>query len=237
MTQEQKQFIEKFGKLMSEEAKRRGYSVVSTALAQTIIEGNWGKSKLAQIAHNHWGLKCGSSWKGESVNMKTKEEYTAGTLTTIKDNFRKYSSDEAGVKGYYDFINTKRYANLKTATNYVQYAERLKADGYATSSSYVKTLCTTVEKYALQIWDEGVIIPDVNLRPSFLKPTLKKSSVKNPYVVELQQLLNKHYPTIRLVEDGIFGRKTDEAVRAFQAQHGLKVDGIVGKNTWNALLA
>ncbi|MGL5149637.1 MAG: peptidoglycan recognition protein family protein [Clostridium sp.] len=37
--------------------------------------------------------------------------------------------------------------------------------------------------------------------------------------------------------DNDFGGKTDKAVRDFQRAHGLSVDGIIGKNTWTALLS
>lgn len=153
-----KTFIATIGPMMKAEANVRGYKVVSAAIAQAIIEGAAGTSSLAKNYHNHFGLKCGSSWKGKSVNMKTKEEYKVGTLTTIKDNFRAYDNDFEGVKGYYDFISTKRYANLKTATNYKEYATYLKNDGYATSSTYINTICKTVEKYGLTIFDN--VFPD-----------------------------------------------------------------------------
>ena len=52
-------------------------------------------------------------------------------------------------------------------------------------------------------------------------------------VTELQKLLNKN--GYELDEDGIFGNKTQDAVRDYQKKNNLTVDGIVGKNTWGAL--
>ena len=147
------EFINTIAPLIVAEGKKRGYSVFSTVIAQAIIESNSGKSILGYKYHNYFGMKCGSRWKGKSVNLKTKEEYIVGTLTTIKDNFRVYDSIEEGVKGYYDFISTKRYANLKESKTYVEYAENLRADGYATSSKYVNTLCTTVDAHNLTKYD------------------------------------------------------------------------------------
>ena len=35
--------------------------------------------------------------------------------------------------------------------------------------------------------------------------------------------------------DGIFGPKTEEAVRRYQKTYGLTVDGVVGPKTWASL--
>ena len=152
-----KEFINQIAPLIVAEGKKRGYKVFSTVIAQAIIESASGTSSLGYKYHNYFGMKCGSSWKGKSVNLRTKEEYTVGTLTSIRDNFRVYDSMAEGVAGYYDFISTKRYANLKSAQTAQEYAERLKADGYATSSTYVNTLVNTVKKYNLTKYDTGAI--------------------------------------------------------------------------------
>ena len=171
------EFINMIAPLIISEGKKRGYSVFSTVIAQAIIESNSGKSILGYKYHNYFGMKCGSRWKGKSVNLKTKEEYTVGTLTTIKDNFRVYDSIEEGVKGYYDFISTKRYANLKESKTYVEYAENLKADGYATSSKYVNTLCTTVDTHNLTKYDSFFNFNDEvtdNNDTEYIEYTVKK---------------------------------------------------------------
>lgn len=64
-------------------------------------------------------------------------------------------------------------------------------------------------------------------------PTLRLGS-KGEQVKYLQAILN--YYGYSLAIDGIFGKKTEDAVKKFQKSRHLRVDGIVGPNTWNALL-
>ncbi len=52
-------------------------------------------------------------------------------------------------------------------------------------------------------------------------------------VKKLQKALNS--AGYNLAVDGIFGAKTQSAVRSYQQKNGLSVDGIVGVNTWNSL--
>lgn len=67
--------------------------------------------------------------------------------------------------------------------------------------------------------------------------TVKKGS-KGEIVKELQTLLiGKGYSCGKSGADGIFGSATDEAVKAYQAENDLTVDGIVGSKTWEKLLS
>lgn len=227
--QEAEIFIQKIAPLIRAEAEKRGYYTCAAVIAQAIIESAAGKSLLASKYFNFFGMKTSASWKGASVNMKTKEEYKVGQLTTIRDNFRAYGSMADGVRGYYDFISTKRYQNLKTAVNYKEYAQMLKADGYATSSTYVTTLCSTVTKYGLTAWDKSYTPP----KTEAAYPTLRKGS-KGGYVKELQTILNYNFG-YNLKVDGIFGSLTQIAVIGVQKLRGIRADGIVGPVTWAEL--
>ena len=150
---DKEEFIQKVAEKVSKYAPLYGISVHSPIIAQAIIESGWGKSGLASKYHNYFGLKCGSSWKGKSVNMTTKEEYKVGTMTNIRDNFRVFDDFDDGIRGYFEFINTSRYANLKGVKNPEEYVRRLKADGYATSSKYVDNIMRVIRDNKLTRFD------------------------------------------------------------------------------------
>lgn len=228
---EQESFINEIAPLIQREGKARGYTIVSTVIAQACIESRWGLSGLAKY-HNYFGLKCGSKWKGAFVTMNTKEEYTQGQLTTIRDSFRVYNNMSDGVKGYYEFISSTRYANLKLASTPRQYAEYLKSDGYATSSTYVNTLVNAVNAHDLARFDVPMEIIDTAPKTGnpYREPIINvKFNSRGNNVRWLQFELNRY--GYRLVVDGIAGEKTITALKDFQSSHDLVADGICGPLT------
>ena len=48
--------------------------------------------------------------------------------------------------------------------------------------------------------------------------------------------VKKLQAALHLLQDGIFGTVTEEAVKAFQKANGLKADGVVGEKTWEMIL-
>ena len=165
---DKQEFIKKIAGYVRKYAADYGIAVHSPIIAQAILESGWGESKLASAYHNYFGLKCGTKWKGRSVNMKTQEEYSPGTKTTITDNFRVYSNMDEGVKGYFEFIQLPRYQNLKGITDPKKYLQTIKDDGYATSSTYVADVFRCVEAYGLTEYDGkaegGIAMTEKELR-------------------------------------------------------------------------
>lgn len=82
-----------------------------------------------------------------------------------------------------------------------------------------------------------------------LNSDFKKPKENNPYPGYLiyngmqndtvkkvqQQLIKKGYSCGKWGADGIFGFDTEKAVKAFQLNNNLDIDGIVGQYTWNKL--
>lgn len=165
---DKQEFIKKIAGYVRKYAADYGIAVHSPIIAQAILESGWGESKLASVYHNYFGLKCGTKWKGRSVNMKTQEEYSPGTKSTITDNFRVYSNMDEGVKGYFEFIQLPRYQNLKGITDPKKYLQTIKDDGYATSSTYVADVFKCVEAYGLTEYDGkaegGIAMTEKELR-------------------------------------------------------------------------
>ena len=87
------------------------------------------------------------------------------------------------------------------------------------------------------------IVPDAPIRgnqQSYPGTPIRPGS-RGPYVTMIQTELNRisrNYPAIPKIPevDGIYGPRTEAAVRKFQEVFGLDVDGVVGKATWYALV-
>lgn len=225
-------FIEEISPILQKEAKIRGYKVVSPAIAQALQESLSSKSasgisQLAEKYHNYHGMKCGQYWLKQgkpSVSLKTGEEYKPGVITQITDYFRVFPDMESGLAGYYDFLDMKRYSRVRYAETPEKYMQEIKESDYCTSSTYVKNCLAKIDKYDLKQYDISL---------TGARSTIKKGSRGTDVIYLQQRLTAKGYGVGAI--DGIFGVKTLEAVKAFQAESGLAVDGIVGVNTWSAL--
>lgn len=64
-------------------------------------------------------------------------------------------------------------------------------------------------------------------------PVIRRGSISTYVLIAQDDLNTLGYRTGGL--DGIFGARTEEAVRSYQRSRGLTADGIVGCNTWRSL--
>lgn len=69
--------------------------------------------------------------------------------------------------------------------------------------------------------------------PASATPTLERND-RGPAVTDLQNRLAAAGFSPGMA-DGIFGARTEGAVRSYQASRGIEVDGVVGQNTWAQL--
>lgn len=152
MEKYQADFIKKIAANVKKYAAKYNILVASPIIAQAILESAFGKSKLATDGFNYFGLKCGSKYTGDRITLNTREVID-GKNVTVSADFRKYKSMAGGVKGYFDFINTERYKNLKGVTDPKVYLENIKADGYATDPHYTSALMAVINKYDLTQYD------------------------------------------------------------------------------------
>jgi len=146
-------YIEQYKDLAVVEMYRTGIPA-SITLAQGLHESNYGLSKLALEANNHFGIKCKSYWTGKTYYHKDDDFNKSGQL--IESCFRAYRNT---VDSYVDrsnfLMNSERYVSLfkYDKTQYINWAYGLKACGYATDENYAKKLLDKIEKYELYKYD------------------------------------------------------------------------------------
>jgi len=140
------EYINKYSDLAVEQMKLHKIPA-SITLAQGLLESGAGYSQLARKSNNHFGIKCGGSWRGRSVRHDDDAR---------NECFRAYSNPRDSYEEHSEFLRRgARYAFLfkLDITDYKGWARGLKKAGYATDPSYANRLITIIEDYDLYRYD------------------------------------------------------------------------------------
>lgn len=144
------EYIERYAPLAVEQQTLYGIPA-SITLAQGLLESGNGNSRLAKEANNHFGIKCGSSWDGESIRHDD---------DAAQECFRAYSSvEESYIDHSLILLERKWYRPLfdLDPKDYKAWAHGLKKAGYATNPLYAELLIKIIEDNQLYKYDNALL--------------------------------------------------------------------------------
>jgi hypothetical protein len=166
-----REFIAEIAPLAQEAYVELGKINPSVCIGMACVESAYGTAGSCKY-HSYLGVKVGSGktalkyWDKTSVNLKTKEEYKVGQLTTIRDNFRTYRDMRQCVFNFYELLNSSVYKKV-IETYYDKQMRLIKECKYMTSSHEVETVIKIIQKYNLTYYDEQVV--KQNSCPRYIK--------------------------------------------------------------------
>ena len=120
-------------------------------VGQAALESGWGKHEIkhadGRSAHNLFGIKAGSGWKGATVEVAT-TEYVDGKAQRTVERFRAYGSYEEAFRDWASLMSANaRYAPVLRAGQSVSgYASGMQRAGYATDPRYGEKLERTINQ-------------------------------------------------------------------------------------------
>ncbi|MFP4488046.1 MAG: glucosaminidase domain-containing protein [Bacteroidales bacterium] len=142
-----KNYINQYSVLAMKEMRRTGVPA-SITLAQGIIESDYGRSRLAREANNHFGIKCHNGWKGRTIIHDDDKR---------NECFRSYNMVSESFYDHSDFLRQgSRYRFLfeLRPDDYKGWARGLKSAGYATNPRYARMLIDMISENNLHVYDQ-----------------------------------------------------------------------------------
>ncbi len=171
-------YIREYKDLAIQEMVRTGVPA-AISLAQGIIESGAGTTWLSVHANNQFGIKCKSTWQGESVSYTDDHK---------NECFRKYLTIADSWRDHSDFLkNNRRYRFLfyLDPLDYKAWAYGLKEAGYATSKRYARQIIQTIQNYDLEQFSERGLALSKDNEPeeefaSMLNKKIEKERPRQP---------------------------------------------------------
>ena len=238
----------------------------SLTIAQAILESGWGGSSLSLKANNLFGIKAFSDWTGKRITLPTQEWDGSKMVFVnadfrAYDSFSGSIEDHNKLLSKFRYKSVRTCTEYTSACHEVyscgyttdpQYPEKLiniieenrlyEFDGaIALTEAAVSSEAAKIMKFqqlcnVLNIRDsDGMPLVEDNkcgprTRSCIEKmPVLRIGSI-GPAVKYVQEIVNAS-PV-----DGHFGPITKKCVIEFQASSNITRDGIVGKETWTAIV-
>lgn len=119
----------------------------SVILAQAIFESGSGNSILAKRSNNHFGIKCHTTWGGDTIRKSD---------DSLNECFRSYKNINDSYTDHSLFLKSRtRYKFLFAlpVNDYKGWCYGLKSSGYATYAYYPEVLIKIIEQYGLHEFD------------------------------------------------------------------------------------
>ena len=158
-TSARKEYITSYSNIAITQMKKHKIPA-SITLAQGILESGSGNSYLARSSNNHFGIKCGSQWKGKtSYHDDDKENECFRAYSRVKDSYLDHSLF---------LTSNQRYAFLfdLKENDYKAWARGLKKAGYATNPHYADRLIQLIEEEKLYVFDQLDNNPETQSQPA-----------------------------------------------------------------------
>ena len=148
------EFISEVGNTIARASIGTGY-FPSVIIAQAILESNWGNSTLTKSYNNFFGIKAGSTWQGQTVDMQTGEVFD-GKEVLIYDAFRVYETKEKSIKDRISWMQeTQRYAGVEILDTPELQVKEIQRSGYATDPNYADKIIQLINDYDLIQYDKN----------------------------------------------------------------------------------
>jgi peptidoglycan hydrolase-like protein with peptidoglycan-binding domain len=240
--------------------------IPSLTIAQAVLESGWGTSQLSKKANNLFGIKAFADWNGQKITLPTTEWYDGqmkiiNAEFRAYDNFNDSIVDHSKLLFFPRYRPVRECTDYKGACQKIyecgyatdpKYPEKLISiiesnrlfefdEGFENSVSAVNKLEYKIMKFqqlcnVLNIRDtEGRTLEEDNILGIRTMSCIYKMPVlmigcRGAAVEFIQEFVNEE-PV-----DGDFGPKTLQSVIEYQKVKNIAVDGIVGTETWTALI-
>ncbi len=127
----------------------------SVAIAQSVMESNWGRSRLTALDRNYFGIKCIGGWRGPiaiGCHAYATRENRPGMVSA---QFRVYASALDSFRDYGRLLNTRGYRAAQRYRSDPDRFIRQVALRYATDPHYADHVILTMRAHDLYRFDSS----------------------------------------------------------------------------------